>query len=30
MVRIEECGSYQELINKDGKFADLVKRQIVE
>jgi len=28
--KIEECGSYQELINKDGKFADLVKRQIVE
>jgi len=26
----EECGSYQELINKGGKFADLVKRQIVE
>lgn len=28
--KIEESGSYKELISKDGKFADLVKRQIVE
>ncbi len=27
---IEECGSYQELISKGGKFADLVKRQMIE
>jgi ABC-type bacteriocin/lantibiotic exporter with double-glycine peptidase domain len=26
----EECGSYQELIDKGGKFADLVKRQMFE
>jgi len=27
---IEESGSYQELISKGGKFADLVKRQMIE
>ena len=27
---IEECGTYKELMRRDGKFADLVKRQIVE
>lgn len=27
---IEESGTYQELINKAGKFADLVKRQMIE
>ncbi len=27
---IEECGSYQELINKGGKFADLVERQMIQ
>jgi len=27
---IEECGSYQELIKKGGKFAELVKRQMIE
>jgi len=27
---VEECGTYKELMNKGGKFADLVKRQIVE
>jgi NHLM bacteriocin system ABC transporter ATP-binding protein len=28
--KIEETGTYQELINKAGKFADLVKRQMIE
>jgi NHLM bacteriocin system ABC transporter ATP-binding protein len=27
---IEESGTYQELINKAGKFADLVKRQMID
>ena len=27
---IEECGSYQELISKGGKFADLVERQMIQ
>jgi NHLM bacteriocin system ABC transporter ATP-binding protein len=28
--RIEESGTYTELINKNGKFAELVKRQFLE
>ena len=28
--RIEESGTYAELISKGGKFADLVKRQMLE
>ena len=27
---IEECGTYEELIAKGGKFADLIKRQMIE
>jgi ABC-type multidrug transport system fused ATPase/permease subunit len=28
--KIEEVGTFHELIHKEGKFAELVKRQMIE